>query len=67
MQINGCKQSVNGGITLFELGCQGLTVIGWAVRMLNRHGLVEDSKTVAADSRFGKCDRPEHILIGSYV
>ena len=37
-------------ITLFKLGRHGLTVSGEAARRLNRHGLVEDSKTAAPDS-----------------
>ncbi len=45
-------------IGYFKMGCHGLTVFAEAVRTLNRHGLVEDSKTVAPDSSFENSGRP---------
>ncbi len=45
-------------IGYFKMECHGLTVFAEAVRTLDRHGLVEDSKTVAPDSYFENSGRP---------
>lgn len=48
---------------MFKSESYGLTVLGKAERIPNRHSVVEDSKTVAADSPFAKIAMaPPHIL-----